>query len=420
MGQSCLAKIWPHRFSVLAVGILGVLWPNAVWSAVGDKCDLLSGDTTRLAQDFVYPVGTESDKPSEASYDPNGYIVSQRFNNVDRHTGVDLEENGKVGGGAVRAIADGRVVYRQEKLDGWGYMIRIEHRLSDGSFIYSQYAHLLENMLFADCRDDVNAGQLIALVGNTGASTGPHLHLEVKTIDVNGCGYIPGKDNLCKNDMIENYRDPLAFIEDSMDAGPPPGTLIYVPLVEGDPGVPGDGILVSSLGGLHRILFEVQPLEFQFQSGQFVIVPVGAPVFSLNGIRHGITVSAFLPPTVPETAIVELQVSLYVQGAPVNVCSVGVGGSSDQNDALIVNGVRGVAAVLTQDHLNRLVEIIRATPDDRCRNASIDDLILGGIIPFIFEPPSNVTFISDVDAVAVGVGENVFPTEATLRVSQSQ
>ena len=48
---------------------------------------------------------------------------------------------------------------------------------SDGSFV--EYTHIKKNGAIVNVGDTVKAGQEIALSGNTGWSTGPHLHLVV-------------------------------------------------------------------------------------------------------------------------------------------------------------------------------------------------------------------------------------------------
>jgi hypothetical protein len=55
-----------------------------------------------------------------------------------------------------------------------------------GEPVYTLYGHLLE--VFVEPGDDIAAGDLLGGVGNTGNSTGPHLHFEVR-IGANGYGY---------------------------------------------------------------------------------------------------------------------------------------------------------------------------------------------------------------------------------------
>lgn len=86
------------------------------------------------------------------------------------HGGIDIVANS---GTEVAAARSGTVTF-----SGWngayGYVIYVEH--PDGS--ESRYAHLSAYFLAAGAK--VEQGQTIGLVGSTGASTGPHLHFEIR------------------------------------------------------------------------------------------------------------------------------------------------------------------------------------------------------------------------------------------------
>lgn len=83
------------------------------------------------------------------------------------HRGVDLRASADT----VKAILKGEVIccgYDQHL----GYFIRIRH-----GPIESLYGHL--SMYFVQSSDRVNAGQPIGVTGNTGRSTGEHLHFSI-------------------------------------------------------------------------------------------------------------------------------------------------------------------------------------------------------------------------------------------------
>ena len=74
----------------------------------------------------------------------------------------------------VWAAATGMVEFAGWDDSGYGNMLDIRHR--DGSI--TRYAHL--NILFVKQGDPVTQSQVVAAVGSTGNSTGPHLHFEIR------------------------------------------------------------------------------------------------------------------------------------------------------------------------------------------------------------------------------------------------
>jgi murein DD-endopeptidase MepM/ murein hydrolase activator NlpD len=87
------------------------------------------------------------------------------------HAGVDF--NGETGD-PVFAATDGRVQYAEFNYGGYGNLIMIMR--SDGT--QTRYAHL--DKIKVTKGDRVSAGQFIGTIGNTGDSSGSHLHFEVR------------------------------------------------------------------------------------------------------------------------------------------------------------------------------------------------------------------------------------------------
>ncbi len=85
------------------------------------------------------------------------------------HKGLDIAAPR---GTPIGAAAAGRVIFAGRQ-GGYGNTVLIEH--ADGR--RTRYAHAEE--LLVNSGDAVLSGQIIATVGSTGRSTGPHLHFEV-------------------------------------------------------------------------------------------------------------------------------------------------------------------------------------------------------------------------------------------------
>jgi len=87
------------------------------------------------------------------------------------HNGIDISTGRS--GDAVLAAANGQVVSINNDPAGYGNYIIIRHRHG----YYTRYAHLLSSRVRLGQR--VQQGDVIGHIGNTGMSTGPHLHFEV-------------------------------------------------------------------------------------------------------------------------------------------------------------------------------------------------------------------------------------------------
>jgi len=95
----------------------------------------------------------------------------------DFHKGIDLA--GKEGAEVI-AVGAGVVMWSGKRY-GYGNMVEINH----GNGYITRYGHNKENMVKVG--DTVKKGEVIAKMGNTGRSTGPHVHFEVwrsgRTVD---------------------------------------------------------------------------------------------------------------------------------------------------------------------------------------------------------------------------------------------
>lgn len=94
------------------------------------------------------------------------------------HTGTDIAAQT---GTPIKAVANGTVTFA-ERSGSYGNLIKITHE----NGVETWYGHC--SKLYATVGQQVKAGDIIAAVGSTGNSTGPHLHLEIR---VNGTAINP-------------------------------------------------------------------------------------------------------------------------------------------------------------------------------------------------------------------------------------
>ena len=108
--------------------------------------------------------------------------ISQYFGNVNQYY-TDLGMKGHNGidipmpvGTDIIASAKGTVLWIRYEPEGFGLHIKLEHE-----FGWTLYAHL--SLVLVKEQQFVDIGELIAFSGNTGTSTGPHLHFGYKPKD---------------------------------------------------------------------------------------------------------------------------------------------------------------------------------------------------------------------------------------------
>ena len=122
------------------------------------------------------------DKDLKQSLDPKGwpvkrgYISSAYGYRSDPFTGKKVFHKGvdipSAMGSPIHALAAGMVTYAGNR-NGFGNMVEIDH----GNGYSTRYAHI--SKLVVATGDRIDQDQVIAEIGSTGRSTGPHLHLEM-------------------------------------------------------------------------------------------------------------------------------------------------------------------------------------------------------------------------------------------------
>jgi len=117
-----------------------------------------------------WPIAPSSDVSSEF-----GWRSAPCWGCSSDHQGVDFDPGYGV---AIHVIADGVVV--QSSIDaGLGQHVIVEHTV-DGEKVQSIYGHMIFGSQTVNAGDKVERGLVIGDVGSTGASTGPHLHFEIR------------------------------------------------------------------------------------------------------------------------------------------------------------------------------------------------------------------------------------------------
>ncbi len=135
--------------------------PVSAERVVGTKSVVYSvGNASGTSNGFIWPTKKA------------GAYVSAGLWGYKGHTGVDIAGVGR--GANIYAAAAGTVVRVRWNTSGYGYHLMIDH----GGGIQTLYAHC--SNMYVKVGQYVNQGDIIAAVGSTGNSTGPHLHFEIR------------------------------------------------------------------------------------------------------------------------------------------------------------------------------------------------------------------------------------------------
>lgn len=116
---------------------------------------------------------------------PVNGTISSRFGASSRrrsssHTGLDIACKQ---GTSIKVVSEGKVTFAAYK-GSYGNLVKVDH----GNGVETWYAHC--SKILTSVGKQVKAGDIIAQVGSTGNSTGPHLHLEIR---INGNPVNPQK-----------------------------------------------------------------------------------------------------------------------------------------------------------------------------------------------------------------------------------
>ena len=150
---------------------------------------IADSDVVPGSEGFIWPVSTRKmiSSPIGSRVAPGGFGSTN-------HKGVDICNVGYTS--SVYATKSGRVLLTNSSGWGGGYgnYVVIDH----GGGLTTLYAHM--SVVKVSPGDTVSQGTVIGVTGNTGASTGPHLHYEVRTTTI-----VNGKS-------VTVYQNPLNYL----------------------------------------------------------------------------------------------------------------------------------------------------------------------------------------------------------------
>lgn len=134
--------------------------------------DYLGSLEAKLLQQSVLKNTLPNSSPVHVAFNSSsfGWRIDPFNGEKAFHEGLDFPADA---GTPIYAAAGGIVSFAEQTSD-YGKLVKIDH----GSGLETRYAH--SSKLLVKAGDRVEKGQLIAEVGNTGRSTGPHLHYEIR------------------------------------------------------------------------------------------------------------------------------------------------------------------------------------------------------------------------------------------------
>jgi murein DD-endopeptidase MepM/ murein hydrolase activator NlpD len=171
--QTRIGQIHALMISASTSGLAGAA-STAATRAAGQATGVAGTSATQFATALDAALATNNDAnlPAGTWVRPAQGSVSSEYGPRwgDEHEGIDIAAGS---GSPVRAATDG-VVKKASWYGGYGNAVIIDH----GGGVQTLYGH--NSSLSVQPGDRVRAGQVIAKVGSTGDSTGPHLHFEVQ------------------------------------------------------------------------------------------------------------------------------------------------------------------------------------------------------------------------------------------------
>ena len=124
------------------------------------------------------------------TWDSNKDVVTSKFSpsrtitvngvvQTRAHTGIDLVVI-SISNPKICSVLSGKVVVSKAGNTGYGNYVVIEHTSAENITFYTLYGHMKEGSIMVAEGTEVQAGQVLGIMGSTGNSTGAHLHFEIR------------------------------------------------------------------------------------------------------------------------------------------------------------------------------------------------------------------------------------------------
>jgi lipoprotein NlpD len=178
----------------------GVARPRKVASRCPCTPVKASGTSTRVVSRERPRPPSVSSGPFGATLEPQAVFIWPVEGTITRafhprgkhqHDGIDIAAPR---GTPIRAVADGEVIYSDEGPGGYGRIVILRHEAG----MVTVYAHTQRN--FVRVGQQVRQGERIATVGNSGRTSGYHLHFEIRrrTVPVSPFKFLPRTQRIAR------------------------------------------------------------------------------------------------------------------------------------------------------------------------------------------------------------------------------
>lgn len=189
-----------YKFETIVIGLLSLVCVGLSFISTVDNAHAASQNRFIGAPYESYPRGKSTIAPVQAAirspnstaWPLNGIVTTEfgvpHYPWQRTHSGIDISSARSAGTAPVTAFRAGTVIETIYSYSGYGNHVAIDH----GNGVTSLYAHL--SSIAVSRGQVVQSGDILGREGSTGASTGAHLHFEIKVNGqpVNPRGHIPG------------------------------------------------------------------------------------------------------------------------------------------------------------------------------------------------------------------------------------